>query len=56
MQTPQDFNNILVNKQLKTLYEKVLSNSGAIYVPNFTNLQQKLKNLWLKWPLDQMIS
>jgi hypothetical protein len=47
-----DFNNILVNKQLKPLYDKVLLNTGAIYVPNFTTLAGKLKQAWSKHSVD----
>jgi hypothetical protein len=51
----QDFNNILVNRMLKPLYEKVLSNTGAIYVPNLLALSAKLKHLWFRHPIDELL-
>lgn len=55
-QSTQDFNNILVNTMLKPLYERILGNSGAIYVLNFTALLTKLKNLWSKYPVEGLIA
>jgi hypothetical protein len=55
LQHLQDFNNILVNKFLKPLYLKVLSNSGAIYVPNSTFVFTKLKQVWSRIPVEGLL-